>query len=162
MNAALSRYLLSVIEQATRLASRGLAGLKITAEATPGVPTPPPIEVPKEIPILPGEEVKEKAIGFVDKIAGFFKYDFFPNLWMYLTLIFMLVLCVLIFACINLVVRSITDLLFVKILRMEESSKMPAILGGIASIIVAVFLFQWIYRTFPALRPPVEFLLHRF
>ena len=133
---------------------------------TAQVPTPPPIGKPSgkpaEIPMPPAGEVKDRAVGLVEKIAGFFKYDFFPNLWMYLTLVFMLVIGVVIFAGLNFIVRSITDPILNKVFRIPESSKAPAYIGGIASIVAAVIVFQWLYASFPTLQPPVRFLLDRF
>ena len=81
---------------------------------------------------------------------------------MYLTLIFMLVIGVVIFAGINLVVRSITDPIFHKIFRFDESSRVPMVIGGFLSLVVTVLAFQWFYDTFPALSPPVNFVLSKF
>ncbi|MBZ0273708.1 hypothetical protein K8I61_16840 [bacterium] len=105
---------------------------------------------------------KEEVVGFVGKIVGFFKYDFFPNLWMWMTLVFMLVIAVVIFAGITLVVRTITDPIIVKVFRMDESTKIPALVGGVLSVVVAIFAFQWFYDMFPALHPPIAFLKARF
>ncbi|MCZ7586418.1 MAG: hypothetical protein M5R36_25530 [Deltaproteobacteria bacterium] len=131
----------------------------------PSLPAPPPAPVPHTPapprPELPGE-VKEEAVGFLYKIVAFFKYDFFPNLWMYLTLVFIIVISVVIFAGINIVVRSITDPIMHKVFRFGEDSRIPPLLGGLASVIVTILVLQWFYNSFPALRPPVEFVTSRF
>ena len=98
----------------------------------------------------------------MDKIVSFFRDDFFPNLWMYLTLFFMLVIGVLVFAAINIAIRFIVDPIFHKVLRFDESSKVPPIVGAIISVIVAVVGFQWLYATFPTLQPPMELILKHF
>ena len=168
MNAALFRFLVIFQEHAAGAASGNAA----TGPTPPPKLAPPPgaatgdFPVPKGLPSPPGPEVardvKEGAVNVIEKIIGFFKYDFFPNLWMYLTLIFMLVIGVVIFAGINIVVRSITDPIFHKIFRFDESSRVPMVIGGLLSLVVTVLAFQWLYNTFPALKPPVNFVLSKF
>ncbi|MCL4235475.1 MAG: hypothetical protein KJ042_13260 [Deltaproteobacteria bacterium] len=145
------------------------------AAATP-VPTPlsPPMPTPHAAPGLPappaptptgtpgGPELQDQAVGFVAKIDAFFKYDFFPNLWMYLTFVFLCVIAVLIFIAINIGVRFILDPILQKVFRFDESSKVPSVIGGIASIVAAVLVFQWFYHAFPALQPPVQFVMRHF
>jgi hypothetical protein len=165
MTVELLRYFLILAEETTKAAetatpavkaATGAAAKTAAQGATPAPMTPPAVPVPS------GAEVKGEVVGVLGKIVGFFKYDFFPNLWMYLTLIFMLVLCVVIFAAINFIVRSLTDPVMHKVLRFGEDSRVPAVGGGILSIIVAVLAFHWIYATFPALQPPVHFILNKF
>ncbi len=131
-----------------------------TPHAAPGLPAPPASPAPTGTP--GGPELQDQAVGFVAKIAAFFKYDFFPNLWMYLTFVFLCVIGVLIFIAINIGVRFALDPIFHKVFRFEEHSKVPPIIGGIASIIAAIFVFQWFYHAFPALWPPVHFVMRHF
>jgi uncharacterized membrane protein len=81
---------------------------------------------------------------------------------MYLTLFFMGVIAVLIFIGINITVRFIIDPIVIKVFRLEESSKFPSLVGGAASIAMSVVVFQWIYETFTAIQPPIQFILNRF
>lgn len=130
-----------------------------TPHAAPGMPAPP---APAPTGTPGGPELQDQAVGFVAKIAAFFKYDFFPNLWMYLTFVFLCVIAVLIFIAINIGVRFVLDPILQKVFRFDESSKVPSVIGGIASIVAAVLVFQWFYHTFPALWPPVHFVMRHF
>lgn len=136
-----------------------------TPHAAPGLPAPPSVPAPPSPEPLGtpgGPELQDQAVGFVAKIAAFFKYDFFPNLWMYLTFVFLCVIAVLIFIAINIGVRFILDPILQKVFRFDESSKVPSVIGGIASIVAAVLVFQWFYHAFPALQPPVQFVMRHF
>jgi len=136
--------------------------LAADAQVTPKVPTPPPLNPAEKVNLPSGEQVKEKVVGFVGKIVSFFKDDFFPNLWMYLTIVFMIVLAVIVFAAINFLVRAVTDPIFHKVLRFKEESRVPGLIGGVVSIVVAFIVFQFVYRAFPALQPPLQFLVRHF
>ena len=129
----------------------------LLAQAAEKALTPTPAPTPEKIPEgAPAVDFGQQLEIWVAKIIHFFRYEFFANLPYYLILIFLVVLAVLVFAGLNIAVRFITDPIFHKVFRIKESSKIPAVIGGIITAVIALFVLNWIYQNFPTLKPYFE------